>query len=233
MQLTRNNNGVREFLQEHSADFSYARWDTVPFHRERPADHMLRAQEYFSQRGENTFVVRLVDGRFIVAYEPKHEEAAVTAVDDRPTTWRGLTPIYNDFSKQWVVEWKDFNSGIQTVASKISAQDCIQKLKDISAHPIVAKFLATLPPEEPEIPTAPVAQDPVEPSAPVKFLRPGDRTLTAGELPERPTRAEKPQPNLREISDWWNSLSAAEAKKRYFEGDDAFRKLIDGLQVAK
>jgi hypothetical protein len=61
-----------------------------------------------------------------------------------------------------------------------------------------------------------------------RILRPAD--AFTGEVPSRPS-VDAPQRPVatQEFREWWNALPSFDAKRIYFERDDAFRALVDSL----
>lgn len=158
-------------------------------------------------------------------------ESAPPTTDNRPTSWRGVTP--EKIGNKFYVKWHDPIVRQDYSVSGNTAQQCLENLFS-NQHPIILRFIAMLPPEdEAQAQAATPAPTPNPPATPAngRVLRPGSqpdvRTIA---MPERPTQSAQ---SMRQVGfQMWEQSASIEQIKARMKWDATFKQWYENQQAA-
>jgi hypothetical protein len=216
IEITVNNR--THYVGEYASPDSYQLLE-ARFHRERNADFCVRVAEALRAAGNGSARAVTNLGEPLVRETAITAENAQSTADERPETFRGVTPVR--VGGKYFIKWTDAVTGHQFQISGKTAQHALESLFT-TEHPAVHRFIATLPEDNPAPPAAAPVQAQAATQAETRILRPGDnrQALPSREMPRAPAVRE-------DFAAWEQAASVAQLKVR-LKQDSEFSRWYEG-----
>jgi hypothetical protein len=192
------------------------------FYRERSADYCIKVAETLRAAGRDSARAVTNLGESLVREPAITAENAQPVADERPETFRGVTPVR--VGGRYFIKWTDAVTGQQFQISGNTAQHALESLFT-TEHPAVHRFIATLPENNPAPPAAAPVQAQTASAVETRVLRPGDNYQTL------PPREMLKAPVIREdFAAWEQNASVAQLKERV-KRDGEFARWYENQQA--